>query len=119
MGVQIDSPAEVGLRVHKAGSSQCRLLPVDVSNNGAAVLVTVGKANAPPPYRIENRWASPGPFSIRLPWQHGTLHGSWSYWAGCWIMSGIPVLRHKLSGRTGCKEAMRRAVHAGTLCCCH
>ena len=54
--VQIDSPAEVGLRVHRAGSSQCRLLPVDISNNGAAVLVTVGKANAPPPYRIENRW---------------------------------------------------------------
>ena len=53
--VQIDSPAEVGLRVHRAGSSQCRLLPVDISNNGAAVLVTVGKANAPPPYRIENR----------------------------------------------------------------
>ena len=54
--VQIDSPAEVGLRVHRAGSSQCRLLPVDISNNGAAVLVTVGKATAPPPYWIENRW---------------------------------------------------------------
>ena len=53
--MQIDSPAEVGLRVHRAGSAQCRLLPVDISNNGAAVLVTIGKPNAPPPYRIENR----------------------------------------------------------------
>lgn len=41
--------------MHKGASSQRRLLPVDVSNNGASVMVTVGKSNAPPPYRIENR----------------------------------------------------------------
>ena len=55
--MQIDTPQEVGLRVHRSNSHQRRLLPVDVSNNGSSVMITVGKSNAPPPYRIENRHA--------------------------------------------------------------
>ncbi|KAK9809768.1 hypothetical protein WJX73_004442 [Symbiochloris irregularis] len=52
---QIDSPGDFGLRVYNVHLRQHRILPIDVSNNGASIVVAVGKATLAPPYRVENR----------------------------------------------------------------
>ena len=82
--------------MHKAGSSQRRLLPVDVSNNGSSVMVSVGKANAPPPYRIENRCPSslvPSCQSCSRPARQTPL--SWSEHSFCLVavLEVCPQLR--------------------------
>ncbi|KAK9808775.1 hypothetical protein WJX72_003363 [[Myrmecia] bisecta] len=52
---QIDGAGDFGLRVYSSSLKKHRIIPVDVSLNGASYLVTVGKEAVHPPYRIENR----------------------------------------------------------------
>lgn len=58
MATQIDNAGDFGLRVHNPSRKQHRILPVDISLNSAAFLITVGKATLAPPYRVENRSAA-------------------------------------------------------------
>lgn len=55
--LQIANVGDYGLRVYNPVSKQHRILPVEVSLNGASFLVTVGKEAEQPPYRIDNRQA--------------------------------------------------------------
>ncbi|KAK3275586.1 hypothetical protein CYMTET_16293 [Cymbomonas tetramitiformis] len=77
---RIDEAGEIGVRVRgqeaaagaEAGPSRQRatylIMPVDVSLSGASVVVTLGPADSPPPYRIENQCAN---LELQV-WQAGT-----------------------------------------------
>lgn len=53
--LQIESAGDFGLRVYNPVKKSYSILPVDIALNGASNLITVGKGNLAPPYRIENR----------------------------------------------------------------
>lgn len=57
---QIGGAGDFGVRVHNAKSRQARIVLVNIALQGAATLVSICRLTSePPPYRIDNRCATP------------------------------------------------------------